>query len=241
MADQDKEPIGVEELEPDNPAEESPEPAPEPEPEGEPIDLGGLPFKSIPDFVKAHKELQGTFTKTSERVKELESTLSRVLQLLPRQEAAAAKAGIAEDPKAFLEAFLENPINALNTLIQRAMNSEYSSKVGPALEQVRMDRINAQVDHFLGQHPELQEEDQDKLLKIMDDYPEIARKDNPMERYYRILVADHPEIKERAGIPLKTAKQAASLGGKKATVSKSASTDPFDEVLELEKDIVSKF
>jgi hypothetical protein len=237
---------------PEESIEESPEGEPE-EPEAPPesTEFEGLPFKDVKALVKAYKSLQGDYTKRSQRLSEYEQNLlPKILPLLSREE----KKEVKEDPEAFLQKFLDNPVAAINAIIASALNQYDTTRVSPVIGEFGQMSVNTEVDSFFAKHPELNEDDEEAFLKLIDEYPEVAVKNvngkmvpnkDRMERYYKLLLSEKPEIKLRAknsvGQGLNNAKKAASMGGRKASVPGQSKGDPFEDVLSLDREIMSKF
>lgn len=254
VVDQDpfEDPVETPEEEPipDEPSEDGEPEEPEAA-SGTGNEFDGLPFKDVKALVKAYKNLQGDHTKKSQRLAQYEKDLlPKILPLLSKEE----KKEVREDPEQFLTKFLDNPIDAINAIIMKALGQYDSERVSPALGDFGQLAINNEVDGFFAKHPELSEDDEEEFLRLIDEYPEIAGRNvngkfvpnkDRMERYYKLLIAEKPEIKLRAkgnvSKGITNAKKAASIGGKKASVPTQGKGDPFDDVLNLEKEIMSKF
>ena len=212
------------------------------------LDLEGLPFKSAKDLVKAYKELQSHSTKRDQGFQEVLGLVKSLVESV-KQGQPVGEVKKTQDPQAFVDAFTANPEAVLNKLISTAVQQAVEKHVNPLNQNISSLSAKTEMDKFLSDHPELEDTDITELLKVIDEYPELLGKPNRLERFYKLLLADHPEIKDKIGKQKENlertanaAKKAASVGGKKATDPKKTSPkDEFDEVLELDAANRAKF
>jgi hypothetical protein len=236
--------------EPETTIEETPDEEPEAPVEGEEeeasekLDFGGLPFKDVKEFVKAHKSLQKEFTTRNEEIKNLQATVNKLIPHLTSRQQTEVK----KNPEEFFQSFLEDPVGVLNTLIEQKATGVLKSGLDPLQTRLTGIDVEAEMNAFSARHPELNDEDEENFLELMDEYKDVlkGRKDR-LEVLYKIYAHDHPEVRERAqnvkkdlSRGLEAAKKGAGMGGRKSSV-KAPERDEFDDVVDMWKTKIGRF
>lgn len=197
--------------------------------------LDGTTFKSGNELAKAYKELQASFTRRNQEFSDMQGLLKQVIPLLTARQRQEVK----EDPDAFMKAFVTDPRGTLLKLISEA----HQSKVEPLQGEVRQLSASVELNSFLSNHPELEEQDVEAFLKVMDAYPEVRSRKDRLEVWFRLFKDENPEFRDRAAQRKESleqgasdAKKAAALGGRKSSAPKNTEGDPFDDLLSLSKE-----
>ena len=206
-------------------------------------DFGGLPFKSVEELVKAHKELQGHSTRRNQEYASMQQVLQQVVPLLNKKEQAEVK----EDPEAFVKAFVENPKAVLGELINAVLQGQVQKTLAPIQGQVGSIGSKMELQEFQRNHPEFGDAEANLLSQIMDKYPEVGRRSDRLEAWHKLMLAEHPEVGEKLKqkkVSLEAsaaeAKKAAALGGNKSTNPKPPA-DEFDDLINLYSDRYSYY
>jgi hypothetical protein len=194
--------------------------------------IEGTTFKNPKDLAKAYKELQSSFTRSSQDLAEAKNLLK---QILPRL-SPAKQEDIKDDPDAFMKKFVSDPMGTLKSLISETQKSV----IEPLQGELRTTSANIELQQFLGRHPEINKDDVPALMKIMEQYPEIRSRRDRLEVWLKMLKVENPEIgkrttqqKEQLEQGVSDAKKAAALGGRKSSTPKQSEGDEFDDVLSL--------
>lgn len=206
--------------------------------------IAGTTFKTQEEMAKAYKELQASFTRTSQEFKEAKDLLKQMVPLLTKAENKELNKEIKEDPDAFMKAFVSDPKGTLNSLISEAQKAA----IEPLQSELRTTTSNLELQSFLTKHPELNEDDWEPFLKITNKYPEVGSRRDRLEVWLKLLKIDNPDIGERTTQRKEQlekgaldAKKAAGLGSRKSSTPKQEEGDEFDQVLKLYTDRRAKF
>lgn len=215
---------------------EQPEVTPEEEPqEG----IEGTTFKSAADLAKAYKEIQGTFTRQSQELKEAKQLLKDFSTHLTKPQAKEVKKAYSEDPEQFMKDFIADPFGTINKAIEEAQGKV----LGPIQGELRAASSNIELQTFLSKHPELTDEDVEPFMEIMDRYPEFRQRKDRLESWLKLLKVENPAIaerttqkKEQLELGASDAKKAAGVSPRKSSLPKQTGKgDEFDDVLDMWK------
>lgn len=216
-------------------------------------DLGGLPFKNIPDFVSGHKSLQESYRSAKTELYQLQEQMRQIAPLLQKLQSGQGVAPQVEEavdiPK-FLETFITTGPKAIQGLADKAIEAKFKEfqerSLGPLqLELARM-KGEKEIDKFISDNPELDDSDEEALMDIVRGTPWISKMQGTvgekLDAALSVLTRKEPsrwstraEAKPRqsAASAVASMKQSASTIGVKAGTRQRALKDEFDEVLDI--------
>lgn len=207
-------------------------------------DFGGLPFKSMDEMVKGHKNLQTAYRDTRTKLYQMEQYLQSIA---PQLEALRQPKGGAPEPvdiPKFLEEFIQQGPAAISRIAGKDIDNRLQTQLGPVMAQIQKLQNDREIDRYMGEHPEINSEDEDALLEIIYATPWIQRLNGTVSEKLdaalgALLRKDPTHFSSRAtqaktdnSRDLNAMKQSAGMVGTKAGTRQKAAKDEFDEVLE---------
>jgi hypothetical protein len=191
-----------------NPLRQPPVATPPPvaEPTGQVIDFAGRKIEvsdpamlaALKDVHKDYSALQGTYTQTSQRMKELEQANQTYLNLLQTiQPQPSAQPNAAQPPQSqptpedleqmkadFMEKFYDNPLTTIEERVAQMVESLFQQKVQPVIEPITQERQwNEQMRELQGKYEDFQSM-VGPMRELLNDMPHLA--DHGLEAIYQL-------------------------------------------------------
>lgn len=218
----------------------------------EPPDFGGLPFKSVEDFVKGHKSLQDEYRRSREDLFKMQEYLRAIAPMLERLNQAPQAGPKEEEPDIpkFLEDFIQSGPKAVEGIAGKHFDQRWKAFEKEQLTplQERLDKLERkeQIDLFMQENPSLNSDDEDALLDVIRTTPWLRNMNasayEKLEAALGQLLKKEPtrfssrKDGERQAVNQgwSSMKTAASSVGPKAGSRPKEPKDEFDEVLDLD-------
>lgn len=204
-----------------------------------PDPLAGTPFRDVGAVVDAYKNIQRLVAAKDQRIQQIEQLLYQMLQ---GQQGGGAKQPEPEqgvDPNAWVAQFAQDPVAAIQQLVQQNLNQILQKQLQPELSGIRQDvtqyKIDREVGDFVSRNPDVTEKDEYEILEVLKANPALAQLPDKLDiAWDRIQAkrAREQRQKTRQVDAVKDAKAAASIGGKPSVQQGVAqSGDEFDALL----------
>ena len=208
--------------------------------------LTGTPFKNGAAMRDGYKEIQRLVAskdrKMAELQRQLETAIAAVQQLSGK--------GKEEDPFSavpkgddFWKALAQDPVSLIRQLAQLEAAQYVKKNLDPKLTNFEGSLTGIQktnlVNEFVRDHPDLTHEEEDAMVEILDANPQLKNAPDGLQiAYDRVLAQTLLRERQQASTTnaVAGAKGVAALGGKKTSLPVQKKTsDPFDEVLQADK------
>ncbi len=210
----------------------------------------GLPFKSTQEFVKGHKSLQEEYRKSRDEIYQLQNYLRQVAPMLAQLQQGSRKEDPFDIPK-FLESFIQGPDKAIDSRADRRIEARLKDFTDRQFAPLQMElnklRTEKEIDRFMGDHPEINSDDENALLDVFRATPWLRNMQGSisekLDAALMVLSRKEPtrfsgrQDADRAAASrnLTSMKQSASsIGAKGGAKAKPGPKDEFDEVLEAD-------
>lgn len=200
-----------------------------------PNPLEGLPFKDASELASAYKKLTNDYAKGRLDYYEVRKQLSEIVPLLKKEVSPSSNEPTEADVVNAIGEFFKNPNAALEKLIKPLKDDVASYK-----REAEMARKERDLNKFLSENKDLTDEDEVKLVEIINSNPRIKalgttyeQLDAAMDRMIRLeptRFSKRTPIAPNADL-LAAKKGATSLGNKPGGKGANAPQDEFDAIL----------
>ena len=206
--------------------------------------LAGTPFRDVGAVVDAYKNIQRLVAAKDQRIQQIEQLLYQTLQ--GQQGGGAQRQPEPEqgvDPNAWIAQFTQDPVAAIQQLVQQNLNQILQKQLQPELSGIRQDvsqyKIDREVGDFVSRNPEITEKDEYEILEVLKANPALAQLPDKLDIAWDRIQAKRARDqrqKTRQVDAVKDAKAVAGIGGKPSVQQGIAqSGDEFDALLDDEK------
>ena len=235
------------------------EPASGAEPTGEPQSqttpqepsqevIPGTPFKNQEALIEGWKNIQRLVSSKDSEISILKRQLEQTAQFLQDFAGGGKKPSQAGPDSKYTkeniwQEFSKDPTAVMRSISEQVarelIDKQYGEKFNSWDSTLRGMQTESMVNKFIAGHPEFTAEDEDAVIKVLEQYPYLRQQPGGLEVAYNQVLADRyraGETKQATTRAVADAKNIAGLGGKKSSLPRQQDTrDEFDDVLDQSK------
>jgi hypothetical protein len=210
--------------------------------------LAGTPFKTQAALVNGYKNIQRLAGAKDREIAQIKRQLEIAIDAIQKFSGKGAEPKKAEftvpQGDDFWKEMAKDPSGFITKMVQseaeKLMEAKYGSKLQTLESGFGSIQNSNRVNEFVRLHPEFTQEDEDQMVELLDANPHLKQQADGLETAYdRVIAARYRASNAKAATAgaVAGAKSVAGLGGKKTSLPSSVKKekDPFDEVLELDK------